>query len=129
VREIRPDELLSQLEEMVVLFLASPAEQNAWVDETGVPAEEIALQYYDAIDAFLGRLHEHALIDGADEALLRELRAYVGSIQTTLFVDSEHFIDGWYVTDAAEWRRVRSLAQATLASLKRRIEEKAHPGS
>jgi len=119
---ISPEELLSQLEEIVALLVASPAEQTAWLDETGFPADEIALQYDDAVGAFLGRLREHDLIDDADEASLRELRTYVDSVFASLFVDSD-------LTAAPEWQRVRSLAQATLASLRRPVAQKAPPGT
>lgn len=104
---------------MVALFVAPPAEQNAWVDGSGFPAEEIALQFYDAMDAFLGRLRRNGLIDDADEAALLALHAYVQQVQARLFVDRDHFVEGWYVTEAPEWQKVRSLATDALTSLRR----------
>ena len=124
MREISPEELLAQLDETVARFVASPAEQDRWVDKTRFPAEEIALEYYDAMRAFLGRLRDNGLIDGSDEVALRELEEYVQLTQTKLFVDNEHFVDGWYVTKAPEWLRVRELAAVALASLRRPISEK-----
>ena len=43
------------------------AAQNAWVEETRFPVEEIAVQYYDAVDVFLRRMRDNGLIDDRDE--------------------------------------------------------------
>jgi len=109
---ISPEELLSQLVEKVDLFAADPSEQEAWARANDYPAEEIALQFYDAMGTFLARLREHRLIDAADVAALEELKDYVSGVQSNLFADGSHVID------ASEWKRVRELA-ATAASLRR----------
>jgi hypothetical protein len=122
---ISPEELLAQLDEIIALFLAAPREQNRWVDETNVPAEEMALQFYDTMPFWLNRLQECGLTDEADETALRELFEYVQGVQSQLFIDREHFVGGWYVTDAPEWQRVRELATVALASLRRPNSEKS----
>jgi len=79
---ISPEELLSQLVEKVDLFAADPSEQEAWARANDYPAEEIALQFYDAMGTFLARLREHRLIDAADVAALEELKDYVSGVQS-----------------------------------------------
>jgi hypothetical protein len=44
----------------------------------------------------------------------QSLHEYVKGVQTKLFSDKDHFVDGWYVTDAHEWQRARELAAVAL---------------
>ena len=112
-------ELLSQLVAAVELLTVTPDDQMRWVQSSGLPVEEIALQLYDGIQVFLPRLRENALIDSVDEDLLRSLVDRTMSAQPKLFAR-----DGG-VSDAPEWAEVRQLASAVLASLRRPSNEKS----
>lgn len=118
--EISPKELLAQLEEDVALIAADPREQEAWAERRNVPAEEIALQFYDAVPLWFPRLRENGLIDGADERALADLNRYLENVQGNLFFDGPSVRDS-----APEWETVRRLAARALASLRRPMSEKS----
>ena len=117
---IPPQELLAQLDEEVALLIATPSVQEDWATTTRFPAEEIALQFYDAVPMWFSRLRETGMIDSADEAALNGLNAYLLEHQTKLF------LDGPRVTAAPEWATVRRLATAALVSLRRPLDEKTN---
>ena len=116
---ISPAELLVQLKEMVDLIIASAAEQEAWAEagNVRVPAEEVALQLYDAVPAWFQRLTETGMIDQADREALGALERYIQSVQGKLFS-----CDG--VAEVPEWERVRELARNSLSLLCRSPSEK-----
>jgi hypothetical protein len=117
-----PKALLSQLESHVGLLAATPEEQERWAALRRVPAEEMALQFYDAVPMWFLRLKESGMTDAADERVLNELNDFLSQHQTTLF------LDGAKVTSAAEWETVRKLAAAALQSLRRPPIEKTRGG-
>jgi hypothetical protein len=112
------DRALTLIEAHLALLLASPDEQEAWASAERVPAEEIALQYYDAVPHWLTGLRERGSIDSADEEALHRLNDYLRRVQPKLFLDGPH------VTRAPEWERVRQLAVAALDTVRRPVSEK-----
>jgi hypothetical protein len=106
------------IEAHLVLLVASPDVQEAWASAERVPAEEIALQYYDAVPLCLTGLRERGSIDSADEEALHRLNDYLRRVQPKLFLDGPH------VTRAPEWERVRQLAVAALDTVRRPVSDK-----
>jgi hypothetical protein len=107
-------ELVRQLEEMVSLMLASPPDQEAWADAHEMPAEEIALQFYDAVETFTHRLRDEGLLGQEDGDKLTALNDYLQRDQTKLFVGSG-------VSDGPEWQEVHQLASDALGFLRRTL--------
>ena len=79
VKEITPAELLGQLREEIELIAAGPADQEAWLIEQRVPADEIWLQLNDSVFSFLPRLRREGLMPAGLEAALRRLDDYFDS--------------------------------------------------
>ena len=112
--EVSNEGLLRQLDQFVALIAAPAKLQEDWARRCHFPAEELALQYYDAVPAWFTHLRELSLIDDSDERVLTNLKTHLLASQTKLFEDGPH------VTHAPEWHQVRDLASAALESLTRR---------
>jgi hypothetical protein len=112
------DRALTLIEEHLALLLASPEEQEAWARAERVPAEEIALQYYDAVPLWLTGLRERGSIDSAGERALNRLNDYLLRVQAELFLDGPH------IARAPEWELVRELAAVAFDTIRRPSSQK-----
>lgn len=105
------EQALNQLIGFVELLLASPQEQEAWARLERFPSEEMALQLYDVVPLWLPDLKSSQWIDDVTEASVLALVEKLKAKQVHLFCD------GPEVTDAPEWKEVRSLAVTALHRL------------
>jgi len=109
---ISPQGLLAQLTSFVALAAAPAEEQDQWSKQTSFPAEEIALQIFDSVPHWFGRLREAGLIDSSDERAVARLSDYLHTEILKLFHNG-------CVTGAPEWQHARELASTALKSLQR----------
>jgi hypothetical protein len=112
VPEITPSELQGQLRETIAILAASAEEQLAYVENLGLPVDELHGELADAEVSFLPRLMENNLID---EAVKHEIRALLA------IMEGMPDADLWQPESLSmpEWDVVRRRAAVALASLDR----------
>jgi hypothetical protein len=111
---IPPDELLHELREMTALLALSAAEQQDWLQRTGLPVDELALPLLDAVPAWFPRLSAAGLLnDAAEDALL----ALAGVLDGMRGRGRESLWRPEALESAAQWEEVRRLAAGALAEL------------
>jgi hypothetical protein len=124
-----PGQMYLRLEEALELLAASGQEQEAWArlpSSFRVPPDEMRLQYLDLIPSLLYLYREGRLIDDADEASLLRLESFLMQRPSD---DVKPYSSWSGFAESTEWVRIRELATAALASLRRPPAEKAIPAS
>lgn len=114
MREIEPGELFTQLRSMVELLAAGSEEQLQWLADTNFPVEELLLQVYDSVPAWLPRLVEHDLLSSAVCQNLSNFSSRLAEISTSA---PEGFFGAEGLGKAPEWDQIRELARRMLAIL------------
>lgn len=113
--KISSQELLAQLREGVELLAAPAAEQEAWLVQHRVPADELALQLDDEVPAWFPRLSQAGLLSEEAQAALRALNdhflSFGGPQNAALWTEEALY-------ETRQWQRARELARHALAQMR-----------